>query len=142
MYALACPWHVWSLINFKWARGGHPNHNMTSVFVPLGSRVRILHIRHMTEPPVIWSLWSCLEKGPLQLYIPNHFVPLLRHSHLSCACEHVKWIKLYLHLMYFYLHFIFINISSWLHLMLEWFWSLLKLSTFQFSHNCLTNRII
>ena len=22
----ACPWHVWSLINFKWVKRGHPHH--------------------------------------------------------------------------------------------------------------------
>ena len=55
-------------------------------------------------------------------------------------CEHVKLIKLFLHLMCFYLHFIFIKISSWLHLLLEWFWSLVKLHVFQCPHNCLKKR--
>ena len=50
----------------------------------------------------------------------------------------MKWIKL-LHLMYFYVQFIFVRVISWLHLLLEWFWSLVKLHTFQCSHNCLTN---
>ena len=49
--------HVWSLINFKWARKSHPHHNMTSLFIPM---------------------WSRVEKGPPRLFIPNHFVPLLR----------------------------------------------------------------
>ena len=41
--------------------------------------------------------------------------------------------------MCFYLHFIFIKISSWLLLLLEWFWSLVKLHAFQCRQNCLTN---
>ena len=53
----ACPWHMWSLINFKWASGGKPQHNMTSGFVPMRSRV---------------------EKGPSRFYMTNHIVPLFR----------------------------------------------------------------
>ena len=37
---------------------------------------------------------------------------------------------MYLHLMYSYKHFIFIDISSWSHLLLESFWSLVKLHAF------------
>ena len=42
--------------------------------------------------------------------------------------------------MYFYLHFIFTKISSWLYLLFEWCWPLVKLRAFQCPHNCLTNR--
>ena len=33
--------------------------------------------------------------------------------------EYVKWIKLFLYLMWFYLYFIFIKIISWLHFYLN-----------------------
>ena len=65
-------------------------------------------------------------------------MPLLRLYHLSC--EHVKWIKLYLHLICLYLYFVFIKISSSLDLILEWFWSIVKLWVFQGPNNCLKNR--
>ena len=74
-WLIICPWLVWRLINFKWARESHLHHNM-AVFVPMWSRVRILHIGHTTDPPVIWPMWSGVEKGPSQLFIPNHFVSL------------------------------------------------------------------
>ena len=64
--------HVWSLINFKWAGKSHPHHNMTSLFIPMWSRVGVLHIGHITDLPVIW------HKGPSWLFIPNHFVPFSR----------------------------------------------------------------
>ena len=108
-------------------------------FLPLWSRVVILHICRITDPPVIWPMRSRVEKWPSQLFIPNHFVTLFRqkwYNHPSC--EHGIWIKLFLHI-YFYLHFIFIKISCWLHLLFEWFWSLVKLHTFRCPHNCLTN---
>ena len=41
--------HVWSLINFKWARKTHPHHNLTSLFIHMWSRVGILHIGHITD---------------------------------------------------------------------------------------------
>ena len=37
---------------------------MTSVVVPMWSRVGILHTGHITDPPVIWLTWSRVEKGP------------------------------------------------------------------------------
>ena len=55
--------HVWSLINFKRARNSHPHHNM-ACFLPLWSKVRILHLGHITDLPVISSMQSRVEKGP------------------------------------------------------------------------------
>ena len=42
-------------------------------------------------------------------------------NELRCSCIYVV-----------FLHFIFIKISSWLHLLLEWFWSLVKLYAFRY----------
>ena len=47
---------MWSLINFEWDRGGHLHHNMSSIFVPTQRKVGILHIGHITDPPVIWPV--------------------------------------------------------------------------------------
>ena len=69
--------HVRSLINFKKARKSHPHHHITC-FLPLCSRVVILHIGHITDPLVIWPMQSRVEKGPSWLFFPNHFVPLFR----------------------------------------------------------------
>ena len=105
-------------------------------------RVEILHISHITDPLVIWPMRSRVEKGPLWLFIPIILCHILGSSkvinHLSC--EHVKWIKLLLHPMCFYLHFIFIKRSSLLYLLLEWFCSLVKMHVFQCPYNCLKNR--
>ena len=38
------------------------------------------------------------------------------------------------------MHYIFIKIRSWLQLLLEWCWSLVKLRAIQCLHNCLTNK--
>ena len=67
------------LINFSWARGGHLHHNVTFVFAPKWiTGGRLLCIGHTSGPTVIWPMWSKIEKGPSQLFIPNHFVPLFR----------------------------------------------------------------
>ena len=72
-------WLVWNLINFKWARGSHPHHNMTSVFEPMCSRMGTLHIGHITDPTVIWPVWGRVEKEPSRLFVPNHFVPIFKY---------------------------------------------------------------
>ena len=72
---------VWSLINFKWASGGHLHHNMTSVFVPTWSRVEQLRIGHVNDPPIIWPMW----KGPSQLFVPNYYVPLLGSRNMTTS---------------------------------------------------------
>ena len=41
-------------------------------------RAAILHIGHITDPPVTRPMWIKFEKGPSQLFIPNYFVPLFR----------------------------------------------------------------
>ena len=38
------------------------------------SRVEILQIGHITDPPVIWPIWNRVEKGPSQLFIPSKSV--------------------------------------------------------------------
>ena len=70
MHAPACPWLVWSfndVIDVKQARWSHPHHSMTSLFVPMWSRVGILHIGYSIDPPVILPMCNRVEKGPSQL---------------------------------------------------------------------------
>ena len=82
--------HLQSLINFEWARWSHPHHNMTSLFISMWSRVGILHIDHITDPPVIWPMWR-----PSWLFIIlYHFLDSssITNFHvnmwiwLSCSC--------------------------------------------------------
>ena len=40
-----------------------PHHDMTSIIVPMLSRVGVLCIGHITDPPVIWPMWSRGENG-------------------------------------------------------------------------------
>ena len=106
----ACPWHVQSLINLKWASGSHPHYNMTSVFVPMWSRVGVLHIGHVADLPV-----RNREKMDHYDYLSQiNFYYYLASSNITnhLLWEHVKWTKLYLHLMYFHLHFNFIKINK------------------------------
>ena len=67
-------------------------------------------------------------------YCATHF-----QGSMNITTFHVKLINLYLHLMHFYLHSIVIKVSSWLHMLLEWFWSSVKMCAFQWPYNGLTN---
>ena len=70
--------HVWSFINLKIARKSHPHHSMTSAFSLSGAGSEIVYKGQITDPLVIWLMHNKVEKGPSQLFIPNHFVPLFR----------------------------------------------------------------